>query len=425
MKTDPYWWEFAPREESQPVEVPAQVDIAVTGAGFSGLSAALLLARAGHTVAVFEAGQLGHGASSRNGGMVGPSFHKLGIEGLKAQYGLDKTNAILRESVGFVDFLRDFLTREGIEADFKRTGRFRGALKPAHYDAMARELEGLQRTCGVKGHMVRQQDQACETGSNRFFGGVVTEADGGLNPAKFHDGLIARVRAAGVTILPNTPVQKLEQHKGGYQLTTPRGTVHADRVAICTNGYTGPQFPQLRKRVLPLRSAIIASDPISADLMNRLMPNKRMCGDSRRIVAYYRASPDGTRILFGGRATGIKDNPVKNARYLHSSMVEIFPEMGGVGISHIWSGLVAYTFDHAPHIGQRNGLYYAMGYCGSGVARATYFGHKLAHKILGQEEKGHTAFDDLPFNSKPMYTGNPWFMPAVLNWHRIADKIGL
>jgi len=425
MKTVPYWWEFAPREEPHLSEVPARVDIAIVGAGFSGLSAALVLARAGHSVAVFEAGQLGHGASSRNGGMVGPSFHKLGIEGLKAQYGLDKTNAILRESVGFVDFLQEFLIREGIEADFKRTGRFRGALKPAHYDKMARELEGLQKTCGVAGHMVPRGEQASETGSKRFCGGVVYETDGGLNPAKFHNGLIAQVRAAGVEILPHTPVEKLHAVAGGYTLTTPRGRVQADRVAICTNGYTGPEFPQLRKRVLPLRSAIIASDPIPADLMNRLMPKQRMCGDSRRIVAYYRTSPDGTRILFGGRATGLKDNPAKNARNLHRSMVEIYPEMASVRISHVWSGLVAYTFDHAPHIGQQDGVYYAMGYCGSGVARATYFGHKLAHKMLGQEEEGHTAFDDLPFNSKALYTGNPWFMPAVLNWHRIADRLGL
>ena len=169
---------------------------------------------------------------------------------------------------------------------------------------------------------------------------------------------------------------------------------------------------------------MIATAPIDPALMERLMPKKRVCGDSRRIVAYYRPSPDGTRILFGGRATGIREDAVRNAAQLRSSMIEIYPELHDVPIDNVWSGLVAYSFDHAPHIGQRDGLFYAMGYCGSGVARASYFGNKLGHKILGNDE-GATAFDDLSFDSKPLYTGNPWFMPAALTWHRIADRWGL
>jgi glycine/D-amino acid oxidase-like deaminating enzyme len=199
----------------------------------------------------------------------------------------------------------------------------------------------------------------------------------------------------------------------------------AERVAICTNGYTGPQFPEFRRRVLPLRSAIIATEAIDPALMSQLMPNARMCGDSRRIVAYYRPSPDGQRILFGSRATGLVDNPAKNAVHLRRSLVEIFPQLADTGISHCWSGLVAYTFDHVPHIGQRDGIFYAMGYCGSGVARASYFGQKLGYKILDQPHQGRTAFDDLAFQGKALYTGNPWFMPLLLNWHRIADRLGI
>ena len=425
MKYAPYWWEQAPREIADENQQPAKVDVAVIGAGFSGLNTALILARAGLSVAVFEAGILGEGASTRNGGMVGPSFHKLGIAGLKAQYGTEKTNEIVSESIGFVGFLDKFLKTEKINAELARRGRFRGALKPAHYDAMARELESLQETCNVSGHMVSHEDQASETGSKLFFGGVVYDMDGGLHPAKYHDGLVARVRQAGAVILPQTPVQQLQKQTGKFCLTTPRGETLAEQVAICTNGYTGPQFQSFRRRVLPLRSAMIATEQLDGDLIARLMPKARMCGDSRRIVAYYRPSPDGTRILFGGRATGTGDNPEKNARQLRASMVEIFPDLADIAISHVWSGLVAYTFDHAPHIGQMDGLDFAMGYCGSGVARSSYFGQKLGHKMLGHEAEGHTSFDDLPFNTKPLYTGSPWFMPLVLNWHRMADKLGL
>lgn len=420
----PYWWLDAPRPPELPCEQPEKVDVAIVGAGFTGLNAALVLARAGASVAVFEAGQLGEGASSRNGGMIGPSFHKLGIDGLRAKYGQDRTDDIIRESLGFVGYLEGFLKSERIDADFVRNGRFRGALKPQHYDDMQQQLESLQRACGVKGVMVPQKDQAIETGSKHFFGGVVYDTDGGLHPAKYHDGLTARVREAGAQILPHTPVEKIKRMSGGYLVSTPRGTTRATHVAICTNGYTTQSFAGLRRRVLPLRSAMIATAPIDPELMVRLMPKSRVYGDSRRIVAYYRPSPDGTRILFGGRATGLREDAKRNAAQLRASMIEIYPELRDVPIDNVWSGLVAYTFDHAPHIGQRNGLYYAMGYCGSGVARASYFGNKLGHKILGSNE-GRTAFDDLSFNSKPFYTGNPWFMPAVLNWHRIADRWGL
>jgi len=425
MKTTPYWWEQAPREAAASGEMPATVDVAIIGAGYTGLNTAFILAQKGLSVVVFEAGQLGEGASSRNGGMVGPSFHKLGIAGLRSQYGESKTNEILSESIGFVDFLESFLEQQKIDADFKRCGRFRGALKPAHFDAMARELESLQHACGVSGHLVNASDQASETGSQRFFGGVVYDQDAGLHPAKYHNALAALVRRLGVTILTHTPVNKITASTTKYRLDTAQGGLLAERVAICTNAYTGPQFPDFRRRVLPLRSAIIATEVIDPELMSQLMPRRRMCGDSRRIVAYYRTSPDGQRILFGSRATGIGDNPQKNVIHLRRSLVDIFPQLADTGISHCWSGLVAYSFDHAPHIGQRDGIFYAMGYCGSGVARASYFGQKLGYKILDLHDQGRTAFDDLKFHSKPLYNGNPWFMPILLNWHRVADRLGL
>ncbi|MBL4873618.1 MAG: FAD-binding oxidoreductase [Rhodobacteraceae bacterium] len=420
----PYWWLDAPRPPEQPQDQPASVDVAIVGAGFTGLNTALVVARAGVSVAVFESGQLGEGASTRNGGMIGPSFHKLGIDGLRAKYGLDRTNDIIRESIGFVDYLDTFLKTEGIAAGFERNGRFRGALRPKHYDDMQRQLESLQKACGLEGFMVPQKDQAVETGSQRFFGGVVYTTDGGLHPAKYHDGLVARVNKAGALILPHTPVENIDRAAWGYVISTPKGKTRATHVAICTNGYTTRPFAGLRRRVLPLRSAMIATAPIDPTLMCRFMPKNRIYGDSRRMVAYYRPSPDGKRILFGGRATGIRDEPTRNAAQLRTSMIEIYPELRDVPIENVWSGLVAYTFDHAPHIGQREGLYYAMGYCGSGVARSSYFGNKLGHKILGNAE-GVTAFDDLGFDSKPLYTGNPWFMPALLTWHRIADRWGL
>jgi glycine/D-amino acid oxidase-like deaminating enzyme len=429
VKPSPYWWEDAPRQLSEQVQLPGSADVAVIGAGFSGLCTALVLARGGASVVVFEAGVLGAGASTLNGGMVGPSFHKLGVAGLKDKFGATRANAILRESIGFVDYLETFLTTENIDADFVRTGRFRGALRPKHYDAMARELEILKEAIGVEGAMIAKADQEQETGSPLFHGGVVYNRDARLHPAKYHDGLVRRVLEAGVVIAAETPVTGLEKVASGHNVTTPKGTLRAAQVAVCSNGYTGHVTHDLRRRVLPIRSAMIATEVLPPEVMNRLMPKGRVYGDSRRLVAYYRPSPDGTRILFGGRATSLHEDPVANARNLRASMIEVYPDLSNTPISHTWSGLVAYTFDHVPHLGRfgggkADGLFYAMGYCGSGVARSSYFGSKLGLKMLGAPDS-ETAFDDLDFETRPFYSGNPWFMPGVFAWHRLADKLGL
>lgn len=424
LKYTPYWWDAAPLRAATNEPLSTSVDVAIVGSGYTGLTAALVLARAGVSVAVLEAGQIGEGASSRNGGMVGPSFHKLGVKGLTAKYGQTRANDILKESVGFVDFLANFLKTEGIDADFKQVGRFRGALNSTDYDGMARDLENLQTACGVSGHMVTAADQHLETGSARFCGGMVYDKDGGLHPGKYHAGLREKVLAAGVQLYSGAAVLDIDRTAGSYTLKTARGSMTAQKVAICTNGYTGKQFGQFHKKILPLRSALIATSELPAEVMDRLMPSKRMYVDSRRIIAYYRPSPDGKRILFGGRASGYVEQPDKNVKILRASMAEIFPELKSAELSHAWSGLVAYAFDHTPHLGQLDGLHFAMGYCGSGVARASYFGTKLGYKILGDTEAGRTSFDDIPLPDQIFYSGNPWFMPAILTWHRLADKLG-
>ena len=192
----PGWKKEAP-------ELPAQVDVLIVGGGFSGLCAARVLARAGKSVLICEAEYVGYGASTRNGGMLGPSFHKLGVEGLKAHYGIERTHTLLRESIGFVDFVRNLLEEENIHCDFHRSGRFRCASRPAHYETMARDLEPLIAATGVEAEPLPKERVREEIGTDRFHGGIRYTIDGGLHPGKYHDGLVSVVRNAGAIIAAN------------------------------------------------------------------------------------------------------------------------------------------------------------------------------------------------------------------------------
>ncbi len=191
-------------------------------------------------------------------------------------------------------------------------------------------------------------------------------------------------------------------------------------MVVATNGYTGRLTPWLRRRVIPIGSYIIATEPIEPDLMARLMPRNRVVGDTRKVVYYYRASPDRRRILFGGRVSHGETDPRRTAPRLHADMAQLFPELAPVRISHSWVGFVAYTFDALAHIGRHDGIYYAMGYCGSGVSMAGYLGMRVGQKVLARGQ-GQTGFDDVVFATRPFYGGNPWFLSPMVAYYRWCD----
>ncbi len=419
-----YWLEDSPLAVLAPTALPAKTEVAIVGAGYTGLVAALTVARGGRGVIVLDAEEAGFGCSTRNGGQCGAGL-KNGLDDLAASYGKPRALALYREALASLDFLGGFVADEEIACDYKHCGRFSGAHAPGHYEAMARHFEINRRELGIECHVVPRAEQHAEIGSDIYFGGGVIDGHTALHPAKYHRGLLERVLASAAAVHPHTPVVGIERLKGGgFTVTTARGRLRAGEVIVATNGYTNnlASLPALSRRIIPIGSYMIATEPLAPGVMDRLMPRDRVTSDTRRVVLYYRASPDRRRILFGGRVALAETDPAISGPRLHAILCEIFPEMASVGISHSWMGFVGYTFDKMPHVGVRDGLHYAMGYCGSGVAMGSYLGHKIAHKLLGDRE-GDSAFDELPFQTRPLYYGKPWFLAAAVAWYKFLDRM--
>ncbi|MBB6308472.1 NAD(P)/FAD-dependent oxidoreductase [Xanthobacter tagetidis] len=426
----PYWWDRTPpRDPALPIplsaRLPRQADVLVVGSGFTGLSAALILARAGRQVLVVDAGPLGFGASTRNGGQVGSGNQKFRVASLIAMFGARKAEEMLREGVEMLDGIERLVADEGIDCAFVRCGRFRGAMRPAHYEAMARDMEDLARHAGVAFEMVPKGEQHREIGSDLFFGGSILPDDASLDPGLYHAGLLARVAAAGGRLESRAPVRAIETGSGGHTVRFDGHQMQTRAVLVATNGYTAGVGAYLRRRIVPIVSAQIATGPVPDAVMDRAMPRRRVYGNSNRVFFYFRPAPGANRIVFGGRAAHFRREGAPSAfAHLARELLSVFPDLGGIPVTHTFSGAIGYTHDNFPHLGQdRDGVFHALGYCGTGVSRATHFGRKIALRMLGRPE-GASAFDHLPFPGHPLRALAPLGVPLVEGWYRLRDRTG-
>ena len=347
---------------------------------------------------------------------IKPSFSKLA-----AKVGVDRARAIRDEGKAALDWIEERIAAEGIDCDFRRCGRFHAAHTSAHYDELTREAAQLQAEDGIEAHPVPKSEMQAELGSDTYHGGLVFPRHASVDPARYHRGLLDAAIRAGAEVLGGCEVRSITRHLNGFELRTARGTVRAGDVIVATNGYTGGLTPWLRRRVIPIGSYIIATEPLPPALVDQLFPTDRIASDTCKVVYYYRASPDRRRILFGGRVSASETDTSISGPRLYADMCRIFPQLADYRISHSWMGTVAYTFDELAHTGTHDGIHYAMGYCGSGVSMASYLGMRMGQKVLGLSE-GRTGFDDLPFPTRPLYSGRPWFLPPMVAWYRWRDR---
>lgn len=419
MADDVYWWQAAPLSSLAPKPVDPTCDVAIIGAGYTGLSAAITLARAGRSVQVFDRQRPGEGASTRNGGITSGNLRPSHAE-LARKFGAPAADAIHAESKLAREDLYRFLAEENIDCDFKMVGRFSGAFAPGDYDRLAREADRLRKSLGIEAYGVPRGEQRGYLGTDTYHGGSVRMDIGGLHPAKFHAGMLRVALEAGVTVHALTAVTAIARNGNGYTISTSRGDTVARDVITGTNGYTDHADRWLRRRLVPVRSRIIATEALSAAAMDELMPRRMMCSETRQLHYYYRPSPDGSRILFGGRDGTIAGNPAWPTEVLRRALVSIFPSLSGTAVAQSWFGNVAMNLDMIPRVFARDGRHYAAGYCGSGVVWARWAGQKAALQVLG-DDAGRSAFDFRPPRAIPFFEGKAWFMPGVFVWMQAQD----
>lgn len=425
VKPAPYWWEDAPREAGDAAAPAGESDLLVIGSGYTGLAAALVCAEAGKSVTVIDKGPIGFGCSSRNGGSIGSSI-KPELDSLTRRHGAARAAAIRAEGMDSVTHLDAFIRRYGIDCDWSFCGRYAAAHTPEMFEMLKRQAAAAERLGDAPMIIVPRDQQLSELGSDRYFGGAITPGFGGLQPAKLHSGVLAAARRAGVALHGNREAVEVARSPtgAGMLVRLADGTVlKAGKVLIATNGYSGGLLPWVKRRVIPIATQMLATEELPPDLAHALVPNRRMVLDTRKLVLYFRLSPDGRRMVFGGRASITQTDPIQTLPRLYEMMLSVYPQLAGTRVSHAWSGTVAYTFDELPHLGEHDGIHYCMGYCGSGVSLSIYYGTRIGRKLAGLPG-GETALDGLPFQTRPLYTGRPWFLPMAVAWYAMMDKLG-
>ena len=420
FKAQSFWWDRSPRPEPGGEALLEKADVVIVGSGYTGLCAAIQTGRGGQHTVVVDAEAAGWGCSSRNGGQVSTSI-KPGYHDLKKKYGHELAFAISKEGHNALQWIGNFIEQEGIDCDFKRCGRFYAAHTAKHFVGLTEEFEKPVKGLETDSFIVPRSEQHTEIGSDLYYGGVVHPRHASLDPGRYHQGLLERAQQASVDVVSNCKVDAIMPVQGGFELQTQKGKITAKDVVIATSGYSGKLSPWHQRRIIPIGSYVIATEPLPDELIRKLIPNDRMITDTQKLVVYYRTCTDRKRIIFGARVSKKESDARSSAPAVYQELLKRFPVLEDFRISHSWMGFVGYTFDEMPHLGKHNGIYYSMGYCGSGVSLATYFGTRIGQQVLGLEE-GRSPLEQITFQARPYYKGNPWFLAPTIRYYKWLDN---
>lgn len=424
MKLDSYWLDTAPRL-ARPTDaaLPGRVDVAIVGGGFTGLSAALALARRGVSVAVLEAGRVAGQASGRNGGQCNTGIAQ-DFAGMAAKLGVERATQFYRAYADAVASVERIVGEEGIDCDLRRSGKIKLAAKPHHFASLTKTYDALRREVDADVELVPAARIRDEIASDGFFGGLVQRNGVQMHMGKFGAGLAEAAVRHGAAVFEDTAVTDMKRLNGhAHEIHTARGTLRADRVLVATGASQVGPLQWFRRRIAPVGSFIVVTEPLGKARMDALLPTRRSYVTTRQIGNYFRPTHD-ERLLFGGRARFAMSNPrsdEKSGRILRDGMLAYFPQLADVRIDYCWGGLVDMTADRLPRAGEHEGVFYSMGYSGHGVQMSVHMGLLMADVMFGDATRN--PWRTLEWPAIPGHFGRAWFLPLVGAYYRLQDVL--
>jgi len=423
MASESFWLDTAPPftgAANGPVD--GQADVVVVGGGFTGLSAALALAQRGANVVVLEAGRIIGEASGRNGGHCNTGVAQ-DYATLVQDKGADVARRFYQAYAEAVATVETVITEQGIDCDFRKAGKLKLAAKPLHYEGIARSCDLIAREVDPDVRLVSPQDIRDEVGTDGFYGGMIQNNGAQMHMGKFGVGLGEAAVRQGAKVFEQAAVTDIQRLPNGqYRITSARGVIEARQVLLASGGSMSGPFAWFRRRIVPVGSFIIATQPLDSAVLDELLPHRRTYVTSRIIGNYFRTTVDN-RLVFGGRARFAMSNPrsdAKSGEILKAALHNLFPSLHQVAIDYCWGGIVDMTADRLPRAGEHEGLYYAMGYSGHGVQMSVHMGRVMADVLDGKIEANPWRGQTWPAITG--HFGKPWFLPLAGAYYKWQDR---